>query len=151
MKTPIATLLISTLLVTGCASKINPFNWFKRSSEETLTQQVAPGQVIETRRLVDQVASLQIEKTNGGAIIHAVGLPPSQGYWDAELVADNDEKPVNGVLTYKFRIEQPYEFKRASTPTSREVVVGHFVSNIKLQGVKSIRVLGARNARTSRR
>jgi len=151
MKTPIATLLISALLVTGCASKLNPFNWFKRSTEETQTQQAALGQVIDTRRLVDQVTSLQIEKTNGGAIIHAVGLPPSQGYWDAELVADNDEEPINGVLTYQFRIEQPYEFKRASTPVSREVVVGHFVSNSKLEGVNSIRVLGARNARSSRR
>lgn len=150
MKTPIATLLLSTLLVTGCASKINPFNWFKRSTNETV-EQVAPGFVLDTRGLVDQVISLQIGKTNGGAIIYAVGLPPSQGYWDAELVAENDEKPINGVLTYKFRIDQPYEFKRASTPTSREVVVGHFVSNIKLQSVSSIRVLGTRNARTSRR
>ncbi|WP_456388845.1 hypothetical protein [Profundibacter sp.] len=151
MKTPIATVLISTLLLTGCATKLNPFNWFKRSTEEKRVEQVVPGKVIDYRGLVDQVTSLQIEKTNGGAIIHAVGLPPSQGYWDAELVADNDEKPVNGVLTYQFRIEQPYEFKRASTPVSREVVVGHFVSNIKLQGVTSIRVLGARNTRSSRR
>ncbi len=149
MKTSIATLLLSALLVTGCASKFNPFNWFKRSTNETV--QVAPGQVLDTRGLVDQVTSLQIEQTNGGAIIHAVGLPPSQGYWDAELVAENDEKPVKGVLTYRFRIEKPYEFKRASTPTSREVVVGHFVSNIKLQGVTSIRVLGTKNARSSRR
>ncbi len=150
MKKPIATLLLSALLMTGCASKLNPFNWFKRSTNETV-QQVAPGQVIENRNLVDQVISLQIEKTNGGAIIHAVGLPPSQGYWDAELVPENDEKPVKGVLTYKFRIDQPFEFKRASTPTSREVVVGHFVSNIKLRDVTTIRVLGARNARSSRR
>lgn len=150
MKTPIATLLVSALLITGCATKMNPFNWFKRSKNETL-QQIAPGQVLEERGLVSQVISLQIEHTNGGAIIHAVGLPPSQGYWDAELIADNEEKPVNGVLTYKFRIDQPYEFKRASTPVSREVVVGHFVSNIKLQGVKTIRVLGAQNARSSRR
>ena len=149
MKTSIATLLLSALLVTGCASKFNPFNWFKRSTNETV--QVSPGQVLDTRGLVDQVTSLQIEQTNGGAIIHAVGLPPSQGYWDAELVAENDEKPVKGVLTYRFRIEKPYEFKRASTPTSREVVVGHFVSNIKLQGVTSIRVLGTKNARSSRR
>lgn len=150
MKTPIATLLLSAVLITGCASKFNPFNWFKRSTNETV-RQVAPGQVIENRGLVDQVIFLQIEKTNGGAIIHAVGLPPSQGYWDAELVPENGEKPIKGVLTYKFRIEQPYEFKRASTPTSREVVVGHFVSNIKLQDVSSIRVLGTRNARASRR
>lgn len=151
MKTPIATLMVSALLVTGCGSKLNPFNWFKRSAEEKRIEQVIPGKETDYRRLVDQVSSLQIEKTNGGAIIHVVGLPPSQGYWDAELVAQNGEEPVNGVLTYKFQIERPFEFKRASTPTSREVVVGHFISNIKLEGVSSIRVLGARNIRTSRR
>ena len=150
MKTPIATIMLSAVLLTGCATKFNPLNWFKRSTNETV-QQVAPDQVLDNRGLVDQVTSLQIEKTYGGAIIHVVGLPPSQGYWDAELVAQNDEKPVNGVLTYNFRIDQPYEFKRASTPVSREVVVGHFVSNIKLKNVTSIRVLGAQNARTSRR
>lgn len=151
MKTPIAILMISAVLVTGCGTKLNPFNWFKGSSDEKRVERTNPGQVIDYRKLVDQVSSLQIEKTNGGAIIHAVGLPPSQGYWDAELVAQNGEKPVKGVLSYRFQIERPYEFKRASTPTSREVVVGHFVSNIKLQGVTSIRVLGARNIRTSRR
>ena len=151
MKTPIATVLISTLLLTGCATKLNPFNWFKGSREEKRIAQVAPGHVVDHRGLVDQVISLQIEKTNSGAIIHVVGLPPSQGYWDGSLVADNDEKPIKGVLTYQFRIEQPYEFKRTSTPQSREVVVGHFISNRRLEGVKSIRVLGARNVRTSRR
>lgn len=151
MKTPIATLMISALLVTGCATKMNPFNWFKRSTNETRVEKVVPGEEVDYRGLVSQVTELQIEKTNGGAIIRATGLPPSQGFWDAELVAQNDEVPVNGVLTYEFKIEKPFEFKRASTPTSREVVVGHFVSNSKLNGVSSIRVLGALNQRSSRR
>jgi len=151
MRTSIATLLLTTMLISGCASKFNPFNWFGGSREETLKEVVIPSKMADLRQLVDQVTSMQIEKNAGGAIIHAVGLPPTQGYWDAELIAENDELPVNGVLTYTFRIQQPLGFEKPSTPYAREVVVGYFVSNHKLEGVKAIRVLGARNARTSRR
>jgi len=151
MRTPIAALLLGTLVLTGCASKFNPFNWFRGSNEETLKELPDPNVIIDHRGIVDQVTQLTIEKTGGGAIIHAVGLPPTQGYWDAELVPLNGEHPVNGVLTYQFRIQQPVGFERQSTTQSREVVVGHFVSNFKLNGVSQIRVVGTRNARVSRR
>ncbi len=152
MRTPIAAILLGTLILTGCASKFNPFNWFGRgSTEETLTVIDDPDAIIDHRGMVDQVTSLNIEKTGGGAIIHAVGLPLTQGFWDAELIPENGERPVNGVLTYQFRISQPVGFERESTTRSREVVVGYFVSSFKLNGVSQIRVIGARNARTSRR
>jgi len=152
MRTPIAAILLGTLVLTGCATKMNPFNWFKRgSTEETLTELPDPNVIIDSRGLVQQVVSLSIDKTPGGAIIRATGLPPTQGFWDAALVAENGEKPIKGVLTYQFRIEQPIDFQRVSNPQSREVVVARFVSNIKLQGVTQIRVVGATNARSSRR
>ncbi len=152
MRTPIAALLLGTLVLTGCATKLNPFNWFKRgSTQETLTELPDPTVIIDPRGLVQQVVSMSVEKTPGGAIIRATGLPPTQGYWDAELIAENDEKPVKGVLTYQFRIEEPIDFQPVSTPQSREVVVARFVSNIKLQGVSQIRVVGAKNARSTRR
>ncbi|PHQ99592.1 MAG: hypothetical protein COB39_02855 [Marinosulfonomonas sp.] len=152
MRTPIAAILLGTLILTGCATNFNPFNWFGRgSTEETLTVVVDPDAIIDHRDMVDQVTSLNIEKTGGGAIIHAVGLPLTQGFWDAELIPENGERPVNGVLTYQFRINQPVGFERASTTRSREVVVGYFVSSFKLNGVSQIRVIGVRNARTSRR
>ncbi len=152
MRTPIAAILLGTLVLTGCATKLNPFNWFKRgSTEETLTELPDPTVINDPRELVQQVVSLSIEKTPGGAIIRATGLPPTQGYWDAELIAENDEKPVNGVLTYQFRIAEPFDYQPVSTPQSREVVVARFVSNIKLQNVRQIRVVGAKNARSTRR
>ncbi len=152
MRTPIAAILLGTLVLTGCATKLNPFNWFKRgSTEETLTELPDPAVINDPRPLVQQVVSLSVEKTPGGAIIRATGLPPTQGYWNAELVAENDEKPVKGVLTYQFRIAEPIDFQAVSTPQSREVVVARYVSNIKLQDVRQIRVVGAKNARSTRR
>ncbi|WP_428544182.1 hypothetical protein [Profundibacter sp.] len=152
MRTPIAALLLGTLVLTGCATKLNPFNWFKRgSTQETLAELPDPTVINDNRALVQQVVSLSVDKTPGGAIIRATGLPPTQGYWDAELVPENGEEPVKGVLTYQFRIEEPIDFQRVSTPQSREVVVARFVSNIKLDGVRQIRVVGAKNARSTRR
>ena len=143
--------VLATVLLTGCASKFNPMNWFGGSREETLKTVDIPTKAEDLRDMIDQVIKLNIEKTGGGAIIHAVGLPPTQGFWDGELVAENDELPVKGVLTYSFRIHEPFGFEKVSTSTSREVVVGYFVSNHKLNGVKTIRVIGTRNARSARR
>jgi hypothetical protein len=66
-------------------------------------------------------------------------------------VAENFEHPVKGVLTYQFRIQKPGDFQRTSTQQSREVVVGYFVSNHRMQGVRSIRVRGLNNAMSARR
>ncbi len=151
MKTPFAVIFLSVVLLAGCASKFNPLNWFGGSREETLKDAEIPTEIADLRGLVAQVTHLEIKKTGGGAIIYAVGLPPTQGYWDAELIGEFDEQPVNGVLTYTFRIQKPFGFENISTPYSREVNVGYFVSNQTLEGVKTIRVLGANNARSARR
>ncbi|HBQ37351.1 MAG TPA: hypothetical protein DD729_11070 [Rhodobacteraceae bacterium] len=151
MKTPFAMILLSAVLLAGCASKFNPLNWFGGSREETLKEVEIPTKAADLRKLVAQVTSLKIEKNAGGAIIHAVGLPPTQGYWDAALVPEFDKLPINGVLTFTLRIQQPLGFEKMSTPHSREVNVGYFISNHTLEGVKTIRVLGAQNARSVRR
>jgi hypothetical protein len=150
MNKPLITALCATLALGACSSigssRLNPFNWFG-GDEETVA--VAPDQTpTDKRLLVSQVTEMQIEKMPGGVIIRATGLPPTQGYWDAELVA----RPVeDGVAIYDFRIFPPITQQIASTTQSREVTVGAFLSNIKLEGVRQITVQGAANARTSRR
>jgi hypothetical protein len=145
-----ATLLI-TLILAGCGgfrdSKLNPFNWFGRSEEaEKVALPVVPD---DPRGLVATVLTLNVEETAGGAIIRATGLPPTQGYWDAELVAQPVDE--NGRLVLEFRIFPPIERKAVSTQVSREVVVALFLSNIKLDQVSEIIVQGATNARATRR
>lgn len=149
MKTAIAAGLIATLIVAGCGTRLNPMNWFG-GSEETIA--AAPAAFTEDARpLVAEVSSLQIERMPGGAIIRATGLPPTQGFWDAELVPMNDEKPDGGALSYQFRLAPPLSNRPASTQRSREVVVAHHVSDVVLQGVRSITVVGAENSRSARR
>ncbi len=153
--------LIAAVLILGTAvgcgrvaeSRLNPFNWFGAS---TAAPTLAPegGFAVadaDQRKMVDQITALRIERTPGGAIIRATGLPQEQGFYDGELVSLTDGEPVNGVLEYQFRIRPPLQRTRVSTTQSREVIVGLFLSNQKLADVREIRVVAQRNARAARR
>ena len=150
-----ARIFITLTLVFGlaaCESRFNPFNWFS-DSEETVALYPEGGFPSDNdlRVVVAEVSELAVLRASGGAIIRATGIPPRLGYWDGELVPENDEKPVNGVLSYVFRIAEPYDTTSVSTPYARQVIVGHFVSDTKLAGVSQIRVLGETNSRSARR
>lgn len=151
MRKPIAAILIASVMLAGCGmmreSRLNPVNWFRKS---TPVQTVAPdGTVIDKRQLVADVTDLVIEKYPGGVLVRATGLPPSQGWWNAELVA----RPVDdkGVLIYDFRIFPPQTQTAANRPQSREITVAASLSDMKLQAISQIVVQGANNARSSRR
>lgn len=150
MKRLIATLIVLSLLA-GCAglktSKLNPFNWFGRAQA---AQRVAIADTpADPRPLVAQVLDLSVEPYPGGAIIRATGLPPTQGYWNAELVA----LPLDaaGVLVYEFRIFPPPVAKPVRSPVSREVTVAADLSSVELVGVTRIVVQGSANALSSSR
>ena len=143
--------LVSLITLTACASvgksKLNPFNWFGGSKEVMAIPLAATAP--DDRLLIETVLDLKIDKFPGGAIVRATGLPPTQGYWDAELVA----QPVDykGRLVLDFRIFPPISAAGVVNQQSREVLVGLRLSNIKLQDVRQIIVQGAKNARSSSR
>jgi hypothetical protein len=157
----IARLFIALSLVLGLAAcsdgiNLNPLTWFGSASnpDDRLVALEPSGGYLDDqdRRLrIDQVTSLRIERTTAGVIVHASGLPPRLGYWDAQLVPENDGEPEGGVLTYVFRISPPRWATPASTPYARTVEVAEFISNSALRDVRSIRVIGERNSRTARR
>jgi hypothetical protein len=128
---------------------LNPLNWFGKSeSAEVVTATQAD---TDPRRLVSQVVALRAEPVPGGAIIRATGLPQIQGYYDGALVAVNGGVPVDGVLNYEFRASSPDMQTRSGPERSREVIVGLFVSDQTLVGVRQIRVSAASNALIVRR
>ncbi len=110
-----------------------------------------PAEAADPRPLVERVTSLKVRRTPAGALLEVVGLPPRIGYWNGELVPDNDERPVDGVLSYSFRISEPPGPTPAGTPYARRVFVGHMIPNARLAGVRQIRVTGAQNAMVARR
>ncbi len=152
MRKPLLAMLVVVLTISACGrirdSRLNPFNWFGRS-EPVAVQAADPAVAQDGRRLVAEVTELVLDRAAGGVIVRAVGLPPTQGFWEAELVA----RPIdeNGVLVYDFRVFPPPAGAAVSTRQSREVVVAAFLSNIRLNSISQISVQGERNARAVRR
>ncbi|WP_212525725.1 hypothetical protein [Actibacterium sp. MT2.3-13A] len=157
MRKPLLAVLSAALLLGACGpvrdSRLNPFNWFGRSTEQQVAATVTPGaQPADPRPLVEQVLEMRVEPVPTGAIVHAMGLPPRQGYWKAALVAENDGRPDDkGVLVLSFRAYQPLEATPQGAQPSREITAGLFLSQQDLQAVRTIVVRGAQNQRTSRR
>ena len=147
--TAVTAALTLTMALSGCgfSAKLNPFNWFGRSRE--VPQEAVAEAPADPRGLVADVVSMTVEPYPGGAIVRATGLPPTQGYWSAELVA----QPVTdkGVLVLEFRIAPPVVNQPAGAPRTREVVAAISLSDIRLEPVREIVVQGASNARSSRR
>ncbi len=159
MKRIVTVTLVVTLAVAGCGrirdSRLNPFNWFGGAKSQPREQLSALDagmvDVNDPRQLVDQVSVMTVNRTPQGAIIQATGLPPTQGFWNAELVAENGGAPVDGVLTYRFVVSEPQGARRVSTPQSREVTAAAFITSRKLEEVSRIVVQGLRNSQVSSR
>ncbi|MCZ8079919.1 MAG: hypothetical protein O9289_12670 [Rhodobacteraceae bacterium] len=150
MKRTVLAALGVVLVVSGCGmireSRLNPFNWFGRAEPRETVTTAAPK---DQRLLVSQVLTLSVDPYSAGAIVRAKGIPPSQGWWDAELVP----RPIdeNGVLVFDFRVFPPITETPEGTPRSREITVAISLSNVKLDQVREIVVQGATNALSSRR
>ncbi|MEO6301510.1 MAG: hypothetical protein ABIV25_03050 [Paracoccaceae bacterium] len=146
MKLPLLATLVLVTALSSCAtikqSRFNPMNWHRHSRAVGPVTLYTPP--TETRALVSQVLTLKVEPFPGGVIVRASGLPPTQGYWDAALVA----QPVDdkGRLVFEFRIFPPITPTAPGTPYSRQVTVAVSLSDIRLNGVTSIVVQGDSNA-----
>jgi hypothetical protein len=126
-------------------------NWGGSTEEvSTLAPEEGYVTVADFRGMVAEITSMSVVTTNGGVVVHATGLPPTQGYFAAELVPLNGEKPENGTLTYEFRTAPPLTQSRVSSEASRDIVVAHVISDAKLRGVSQIKIVSATNTRSSR-
>ncbi|NKX46364.1 hypothetical protein [Roseicyclus persicicus] len=141
--------ILALALVTSlaaCGSRLNPFNWFGGDREQRIrVEQTVPEDPRDLRGLVTEIVDLSVEPTPQGAIVRAMGRPPVQGFWEAELV---EVERAEGGIVYEFRVFPPLTATPAGTPQSREVVVGTQLSNFDLQGIRTITVIGAENRRS---
>jgi hypothetical protein len=95
--------------------------------------------------VVEEVLTLSASPTPAGVIVSTVGLPPTQGWWRAELVRVPSGNP--SVYAMEFRLLPPLVPRRAGTPPSREVLGGTFLTQGELAGIATIAVLGRSNSR----
>ncbi|APE43266.1 hypothetical protein BOO69_07425 [Sulfitobacter alexandrii] len=149
-------------------SRVNPFNWFgqSRSVATTAPESTNPliprsngffsrgraNEEIYLGRPFEQVTDLTVERVPGGAIIRATGLAARQGIYAVQLTpANEDEEPVNGVLTYRLEGVRPKANTPVGTVPTREVTAGRKLTDQQLRNVDVIRVEGALNAQETRR
>jgi hypothetical protein len=152
-------LVMALALTAGCGgsgsggSGLNPFGWFSgpRDNRVALEPEGGFATFEDTRPMVAQVTQTRFEPVVGGGVVHAVGLPPTQGYWDGELVEVSADPPEDGVLVLEFRIRPPLDAARSSVPRSREVAVAAYLSNPRLLPLREIRIVGAQNSISVRR
>lgn len=150
MTRPILAMIALSLVLAGCSgvrqSRINPLNWFGGSTSESRLGPVT----LETdnRALVPSVTGLTIERTSSGALVRAEAQMPGQGWWDAALIAENEGRPVDGVLTYRFVAAAP---RGAVGGRPQTLVVATPVSEYLLEEVVTVVVQGAGNSRSARR
>lgn len=161
MKAPLARLLAVSLLLAvalpGCSriaeSRLNPFNWFGSSQAEpvSLTPEGGYQEPGDARIAAAQITALETRKVSGGAIVLATGLPPTMGWWDAELVPQG-EVDKNGTLTYRLVMAEPprdsRDARRTGAPFAREIVASVFLSEVRLANIRKIVVEGNGNARS---
>lgn len=170
MRTALTVLLLSTLTLTACQSRLNPFNWFGRDREVQTT--AAPGEVNplipnagnERKGIFSKrpepvyagtplavVKSVVVHRIPEGAMVEVVGVSNIHGVHTLKLDPQNDGQPVKGVLTYNLLGVHPKGGFTGGTEQSREVTVAHVLTQEQLQGVRTIRVVAAQNARETRR
>jgi hypothetical protein len=152
MRLPLLAGLAAVMLLSACGSRLNPVNWFgprERTERSVAAESGIPAAQADARLLVAEVTRVALDPMPGGVILRATGLPPTQGYWDAELVP----QPVaeDGTLTFDFRVFPPVTREPASTARSREIEVATFISDVRLAQITGIVVQGESNSRAARR
>ena len=105
---------------------------------------------IDPRPLAANILSVEVERTQNGTIIRAVGVASAQGFWETELLPVNFERPQNGQLVYQFRLLPPGRETNVGTQRSRELVAVRVVPNQTLAGVRAITVVGTESQRSAR-
>lgn len=143
--------LVALLALTACSnwgqSKVNPTNWFSGAQADAVVP-VATRLPSDPRPLVSQLLSMQIEDHTTGVIVRATGLPPTQGYWNAELVA----QPVDdkGKLVLEFHLVAAAPGSPVVNQRSREITVAYDVTAYQLRSITSIEVRSASNSMTKK-
>lgn len=164
MNAKILGLLVVTMLLSGCGgwrdSIANPRNWFDGQSRSVeVPEDVNPLLPRQSRLTSDRdedlsepieiIRDLVVEQTPSGAIVRAEGLANRQGAFQAELRRDEDE--ADGVMSFSFRIVYPRGRTPVGSEATRLVRAAASVSTQDLRSVSVIRVVGAENARETRR
>lgn len=155
MRPNLTATLALVLVLGGCGwvggSRLNPMNWFSQKSEESIAPAGGWDRKNDRRALVPAVTEVEMLRTPEGALLRASAMMGTQGWWDVELRALNDERPIGDALVYEFVAAAPLSPRPAGSEASRLVTAGVKITNARLDGVRRVVVRGGQNAREVRR
>lgn len=142
-------LALFTPVSAGC-SRQGGAGLFGGARPETLEPRTGYVETAFDRRpLIEEVTAMRVEQTPGGVIVHATGLAPP-GFWLADLVPLPRRDDAPDTLQLEFRVLPPLSRPDSATSTQR-IDVGYYLSNPRLDGVRTITVIATQNSRSSRR
>ncbi|MBW4708129.1 hypothetical protein KX928_10060 [Roseobacter sp. YSTF-M11] len=170
MRKTVSALVVSTLVLSACSTRLNPFNWFGNgesvpvataASEEKNPLLPERSGIFQSRRdreaiyqgtPIETIDELIIERVPGGAIIRATGTAAVQGIYDVQLTpANKDEQAEDGVLTYRLEGLRRDGSVARGAPATRQVTAARRVTDRTLAEARTIRVEGVQNAQQARR
>ena len=175
MQKPLIVLLVASLFLAGCGSwrdsRFNPGNWFGQSrSEPAETAEDANPLIPKTGGLfrgggifarpeaedatvpIAEVTELRVEPTTTGAIVYAEGVAVRQGPYEVEMrPVTTPEEEEQGILSLSFRVVYPEDPTPVGTEFSRTVRAAYSMTKQEIRGIRTIRVIGRDNQRTTRR
>lgn len=173
MQKSVSLLVVAVLTLTACSgwrdSRVNPSNWFGRSTPapaelspddpNLLVPRQSDGRGLFARPEEDdtsvpiaKIDELRIDATPTGAIIYASGTAIRQGAYDARLVpVVSEENLENGVMEFTFRVNYPRTQTPQGPERSRMVSDAINISSQDLESIRLVRVIGQQNALESRR
>jgi len=170
MQKTLTVLLVTSLFLAGCGgwrdSRLNPGNWFGKSRSERVVTPEETNPLIPQNRTgmfsrperedvsvpIAQVTELRVEPTTTGAIVYAEGVAARQGPYEVELrPVTTPEDEAEGTLSLSFRVVYPEAATPVGTEFSRKVHVAYSMTTQEIRDIRTIRVLGRDNARSTRR
>lgn len=115
-------------------------------------EQVAVPAAADGTVLVDGLTEVVPEPALRGVIVRATSIAPTQGYYDAELVAANKGAPdANGIVTFAFRAKPPLGRASVGPARSRVLTSAVFVGDAELTEIRGFRVISRTNTVNLRR
>lgn len=170
MRKSVGVVIVSALVLTSCGtvreSRLNPFNWFGRStSQPVVAEQGDVNPLIPKRRAsifragpaaeyvgtpITQVTQLEVLRRPGGAIVQATGVASRIGPYEVRLIKDKDAS-TDSVLVYSFRVIYPAEATQQGSVAARTITVAASLTDQELSEIRTVRVAGQTNVLSARR
>lgn len=88
-----------------------------------------------------------VERGMGGVILRATGVAPTQGWFNAALLPDEQPDPA-GVLTVRLVAVPPLTPMTTGPERTRLLMVAAFLQELELRNIRAFRVVSAQNSVT---